>query len=61
MTEREKALFLALQGIASCATRCACCRMHQDIAEKVLAVHRAALSHDEAIELGLEPRPLIED
>lgn len=38
-------LTLALQGIATCATRCGCCEMHKQIA--VDALRRA----------GIEPYP----
>jgi hypothetical protein len=61
MTDRERALFRALQGIASCATQCGCCGMHRRIAEDVLAVARASLSREEAIQLGLESPPQTED
>jgi hypothetical protein len=34
--ERRRALSNTLQGIASCATACECCRMHQRIANAAL-------------------------
>ncbi len=30
-------LLNALEGIASCATNCGCCRMHKEIAEEAIA------------------------